>query len=324
MNRQGENSRVSGTFAAVDLGSNSFHMIVARHDSAGVEVFDRLREPVRIGAGLMPGQALDPVAVERALAALASFGKRLDELPDCRVRAVATNALRLAGDANEFIARAVTALGHPIDIITGEEEAGLIYIGVSRFLGARPRKMLVFDIGGGSTELVVGHGLDAHLLHSVQVGCVSFTDRFFPSRQVDADSMQCARMAAREAVEEYVAGLIAHGWERAFGTSGALGTLADLCETHGGEQGRISLPALAALKQQLLELRDFDRFASLGITPDRAEVLAAGLCIAEGVLEALGLEQVDVVDAAIREGLLYQVIDGSREEFSATAGSQGR
>ena len=180
--------------AAVDLGSNSFHMIVARINDGHMQVIDRLREPVRLGEGLTENKFLDPLVAERALACLERLGQRLRDFPLGSVRAVGTNTLRQLRPETRFIEQAELALGHPIEVIAGREEARLIYLGVAHGLAAGPERRLVVDIGGGSTEVIVGQRFSARLRESLHMGCVSMTRRHFADGRIGAKSMQKAEL----------------------------------------------------------------------------------------------------------------------------------
>jgi Ppx/GppA phosphatase len=191
----------AGDVAAVDLGSNSFHMLVAREDGGALRVLDRLREPVRLGGGLQADGTLDETVRARALDCLARFGQRLRGLTPQRVRAVGTNTLRQLEDGGAFVAAAEAALGHEIEVISGVEEARLVYGGVMQGLGPMPPRRLVVDIGGGSTELIIGRGGKPQLMESVSLGCVSHSRRFFGDGEITRARMRQARLAARVEME---------------------------------------------------------------------------------------------------------------------------
>src|ERR1700740_2665709 len=213
---------VPDVLAAVDLGSNSFHMVVARYSHGQLAIIDRLREMVRLAAGVAENGRIDKEVAARALACLERFGQRLRDMHADSVRVVGTNALRLAHRKQAFLERAREALGHPIEIIGGMEEARLIYSGVAHTLPSEPGRRLVADIGGGSTELVIGDGLTPLELESLQMGCVSLSERFFRDGKISAKRIERARMAARLELEPVQAAFRRRGWERCAGSSGTV------------------------------------------------------------------------------------------------------
>ncbi|MCA3149640.1 MAG: Ppx/GppA family phosphatase, partial [Rhodocyclaceae bacterium] len=221
------------TLAAVDLGSNSFHLQVARVVGEQVYPLDSLREPVRIGAGLGADKRLDEAAQQRGLNALRQFGERLRGMPIDAVRAVGTNTLRVAKNAKEFLARAEAALGFPIEVVAGREEARLIYLGVAHGLPPSPAPRLVVDIGGGSTECIIGVGLEPRKLESLYMGCVSFSMRHFADGRLSKSNFRAAETAAGTELET-IRKAFRHGeWMHAIGSSGTARALGDLLEFNG-------------------------------------------------------------------------------------------
>src|SRR5579863_361942 len=213
---------VPDVLAAVDLGSNSFHMVVARYTHGQLVIIDRLREMVRLAAGVAENGRIDKEAAARALSCLQRFGQRLRDMRADSVRVVGTNALRLAHRKQAFLERAREALGHPIEIISGMEEARLIYGGVAHTMPSEPGKRLVVDIGGGSSELVIGDGLTPLEMESLQMGCVSVSERFFRDGKISTKRIERARMAARLELEPVQAAFRRRGWEHSAGSSGTV------------------------------------------------------------------------------------------------------
>jgi exopolyphosphatase / guanosine-5'-triphosphate,3'-diphosphate pyrophosphatase len=213
---------VPDILAAVDLGSNSFHMVVARYSHGQLVIIDRLREMVRLASGVEENGRIDKDVAARALACLERFGQRLRDMHADSVRVVGTNALRLARRKQAFLERAREALGHPIEIIGGMEEARLIYSGVAHNMPSEPGRRLVADIGGGSTELIIGEGLTPLELESLQMGCVSLSERFFRDGKTSAKRLLRARVAARLELEPVTAAFRRRGWDRAVGSSGTI------------------------------------------------------------------------------------------------------
>jgi exopolyphosphatase/guanosine-5'-triphosphate,3'-diphosphate pyrophosphatase len=216
------------TLAAADLGSNSFHLEVGRVDGDQVYPLDSLKETVRLGGGINADRQLDPEAQERALEALKKFAERLRGMPRDTVRVVGTNALRVAKNAGPFLREAEKTLGFPIEVISGREEARLIYVGVVHSLPHSNHNRLVVDIGGGSTELIIGNKMKTKSVESLYMGCVSFTTRYFPDGKIDKKAMKAAELAARGQVQTIAARYEKTGWREAVGSSGTARSLAEI------------------------------------------------------------------------------------------------
>ena len=236
---------VDGMVAAVDLGSNSFHMVIARLVELGLQILDRLREPVRLAEGLRNGSPLAGEVKERALAALEMFGQRLRDLPTDRVRAVGTNTLRLASSDMEFRRDARRALGHPIEVISGQEEARLIYQGISHTNPDPGGLRLAVDIGGGSTEVMIGKGFKLRRAHSLELGCVSMSKRFFPKGTITRGRFRDAQTAVALEFRPMREELRALGWAAAIGSSGTINAAAEILRLAGLGSGEITLRAQA-------------------------------------------------------------------------------
>ncbi|MBS1139860.1 MAG: Ppx/GppA phosphatase [Proteobacteria bacterium] len=299
------------TVAAVDLGSNSFRLQVGRVVDDQIYVLDSLKEPVRLASGLTADKRLDTAAQVRALDALRRFGERLGGLDRGAVRAVATNTLRVAKNAVEFLPLAEEALGFPIEIIAGREEARLIYIGASHSLPMASHKRLVVDIGGGSTEFIIGKRHEPQLMESLYMGCVSYTQRFFPDRRIDKKRLREAQVAAAKEIE-----LIAHdfqrlGWREAVGSSGSARAIADVLELNGmnpnGESGitRVGLDKLCAL---LIKAGSAEALDLPGIKGDRLPVFPGGVAIMTAIFEELNIERMSYAEGALRLGVLYDLL----------------
>ncbi|MBS1145686.1 MAG: ppx [Proteobacteria bacterium] len=299
------------TVAAVDLGSNSFRLQVGRVVDNQIYTLDSMKEPVRLASGLMPDKRLDDASQLRALDALRLFGERLRGLDRGAVRVVATNTLRVAKNAFEFLPQAEEALGFPIEIIAGREEARLIYIGASHSLPSVAHKRLVVDIGGGSTEFIIGKRHDPQLMESLYMGCVSYTTRFFPDRRIDRKRLREAQVAAAKEIE-----LIAHeyqrlGWKEAVGSSGSARAIADVLELNGlnpnGESGitRVGLDKLCAL---LVKAGSAEALDLPGVKGDRLPVFPGGVAIMSAIFEELDIERMTYADGALRLGVLYDLL----------------
>jgi exopolyphosphatase/guanosine-5'-triphosphate,3'-diphosphate pyrophosphatase len=296
------------TIAAVDLGSNSFRLQGARVVDDQIYPLDSLRENVRLAAGLDAGKCLDEASQLRALECLARFGERLRGLPRQAVRVVGTSTLRVAKNTAEFQRKAEAALGFPIEVVAGREEARLIYLGVAHGLPPSEQRRLVVDIGGGSTECIIGTALEPFKLESLRMGCVNFTQRFFADGKVDKASLKEAELAARAEVQYVAADFKAGEWDEALGSSGTARALADILEQSGYSTAGITRDGLAQLRGAILKAGDSKRFDFPGMKPDRKPVLAAGFAVMSGIFAELGIERMTVASAAMREGILYDLL----------------
>lgn len=294
--------------AAIDLGSNSFHLVIARPTQGRLHVLDHLRERVQLGAGLDRNDRLTPAAQTRALACLKRFRQRLDGAPVAHVRAVGTQTLRRARDAQAFIARAQRTLGHPIEIIAGREEARLIYLGVAHTGAADARRRLVVDIGGGSTELIVGEGARPLQMESLQMGCVSFTRRFFADGGLKQRQLGAAEIAARLELEPFGAPFRSLGWLNAVGSSGTVRAVAGVVQAAKWCSDGISATALTRLYDQLARAGHIDRVVLPGLSAERRPVFAAGVVILRAVFSALGIERMETSAGALREGVIFDLV----------------
>ncbi len=303
----------SRAVAALDLGSNSFHLIVAQMQDGRLHVIDRLQEMVRLGGGLDERDHLLPAARARALACLARFGQRLRGFPRGSVRAVGTNTLRRMHNAAEFLNAAERVLGHPIDIIAGREEARLIYQGMARSWPDDGRPRLVIDIGGGSTEIILGQGLDAITMESLYMGCVSLSEGYFGDGVLSDKAMSRAETAARLELRP-VQAQFRHGWETVIGTSGTIRAVRSVLRAQGWTDGTITPTALRRLRAALVSARHLDRLKLPGLAADRAAVFPGGVAILLAAHESLGIKRMLVADGALREGLLYDLAGRLRRE----------
>jgi exopolyphosphatase / guanosine-5'-triphosphate,3'-diphosphate pyrophosphatase len=305
---------VPDVLAAVDLGSNSFHMVVARYSHGQLVILDRLREMVRLAAGLGDSGRLDDAATDRALRCLERFGQRLRAMHADSVRVVGTNALRRAKRKRWFLERARAALGHPIEIISGLEEARLIYSGVVHTSPSSPDKRLVIDIGGGSTEVVIGEGLNPLLLESLSVGCVGLTTICFDDGRISEKRFERARTSVRLELEPIVEAYKKLGWLQAFGSSGTVRVIADVVRRLNPDSPRITVDNLRSLADRVIAAGHVDDLDLADVDAERAPVFPAGLAILLEVVENLGIDRVRVAEGAMREGLLYDLMGRFTDE----------
>jgi exopolyphosphatase/guanosine-5'-triphosphate,3'-diphosphate pyrophosphatase len=296
------------TLAAVDLGSNSFHLQIGRVLDEQVYMLDSLREPVRLGAGLTRDKRIDRRTRTRAMEALERFAERLRGFPRGSVRAVGTSALRTARNAAAFLAEAEKTLGFPVEVIFGREEARLIYLGVAHSLAASEERRLVVDIGGGSTECIIGTGLEPQLMESLQMGCVSHSLRFFPEGRLDKSYFKRAELAAASELQRIVDVYRAAGWSHAVASSGTARSLAATLRESGLCEDGISAAALAELREKFIKAGRVERLKLPGLRDDRKPVIAGGLAIMSAVLAEFGIERLEVSDAALRQGVMYDLL----------------
>jgi exopolyphosphatase/guanosine-5'-triphosphate,3'-diphosphate pyrophosphatase len=296
------------TLAAVDLGSNSFHLQIGRVVDGQIYPLDAVREVIRLGAGLTAEKRIDRATQAAALEALAKFAERLRGFPRQAVRAVGTNALRVAKNAPQFLREARAVLGFPIEVISGREEARLIYLGVAHALPKAAHRRLVLDIGGGSTELIIGTGFEPQLTESLYMGCVSFSLKYFPEGKIDKPRMKAAELAARHELASVVGTYRAAGWDEAVGSSGTARSLENILRENGFAQEGVTREGLERLRSLLVKHEEADPERIAGLRPNRAAVLPGGLAIMSAALDELGIEAMKVSDGALRHGVLYDLL----------------
>ncbi len=296
------------TVAAVDLGSNSFHMVVAQQGDGGLVVLDRLRERVSLAEGLDESKRLKEKVTERALACLERFGQRLHEHPPGSVRAVGTSALRQAKNAEAFLTRAREVLGHPIEVVSGREEARLIYLGVAHLSAGAAHRRLVIDVGGGSTECILGEGYEALRTDSLHMGCVNFSLRFFAGGEITRERMKKAEVAAALELSPIARTYKHLGWDVCIGSSGTiLGIESVLNANHWSEHGIDEL-GLKELARALIDRGHVDRLDLPGLPADRASVLPGGFAILRAAFKIFQIKSMQTSEGAMREGILFDLL----------------
>ena len=296
------------TLGAVDLGSNSFHLAIGRVDGDQVYPLDSLKETVRLATGLTPERTLDEKAEERALKALKRFSERLAGMPREAVRVVGTNALRVAKNSGPFLRRAEEVLGFPIEVIPGREEARLIYLGVAHSLPLANHNRLVVDIGGGSTEFIIGNKMRPKAMESLYMGCVSYSGRYFPEGKIDKKAFKRAELAAREQVQTLAARYSKIGWKEAVGSSGTARSIAEILAKNGQAERGISASGLDWLRENMIAAGDFRKLDLPGLREDRIPVVAGGVAIMSAVFDELELDHMIVAEGALRDGVLWDLL----------------
>ena len=295
--------------AAIDLGSNSYHMVVARYAQGQFRVVDRLREMVRMAEGLDQRGGLAAAARDRALDCLSRFGERIRDIPPQRVRAIATNTVRSLREPQAFLVLAESALGHAIEIVSGREEARLVYLGVAHAQPSTPGELrLVMDVGGGSTECIVGSGLEAIERESLQMGCVATTRRFFENGKLSRKKWKQGLDEIGAEFQQFSYRYRELGWQDVLGSSGTIKAIGNICAEMKLTKGAITAEALPQMRDRLLEAGHIDKIDLPGLSNDRKPVIAGGLLIVEAAFKALDIERMMVSRAAMREGILYDMI----------------
>ncbi len=296
----------SSLHAAIDLGSNSFHLLVVREVSGSLQTVARIKRKVRLAAGLDADNQLSAEAIERGLHCLRLFAEQLALIPRSQIRAVATATLRIATNANQFLDEAKAILGLPIEVISGEEEARLIYQGVSQTTSGSDQRLVV-DIGGGSTELVTGSGTEATALFSLSMGCVTWLERYFTDRYLTRENFARAEEAARNMIAQVKQTLLNQGWQICVGASGTVQALQEIMVAQGMDE-QITLAKLEQLKQQAIQCGKLEELEIEGLTLERALVFPSGLSILLAIFHELNITQMSLAGGALREGLIYGMI----------------
>jgi len=304
---------IPNTIAAIDLGSNSFHMLVARTSGGEPVVVDRLREMIQLASGLDPDGRLAIDARQRALECLRRFGQRVRHMPAAAVRAVGTNTLRAAVDSEDFLIEAEQALGHSIATISGIEEARLIFLGVTQTMPDPDVRRLVVDIGGGSTELIAGEALTPEKMESLYMGCVSFSRTHFPQGRLTQENWDRAELAALQELEPISERFRAFGWQEVVGASGTIRAIATLVRIHGWSQDGITPAAIKRLRHALLKAGRINRLKLDGLTPERVSSIAGGAAILSALFQGLSIKTMRCSDGALREGLIYDLLGRIRQ-----------
>ncbi len=294
--------------AAVDLGSNSFHMIVCSLTEGNLQTLDRLKEMVRLASGLDKRNYLDAKTQERALGCLERFGQRIRNFPPESVRIVGTSTLRTAKNSQQFLEKAEKALNHPIHVISGIEEARLIYQGVAHSLGSNANLRLVMDIGGGSTEYIIGSGDTPHVKESLRMGCVQASNAFFKDGKLSKSAFAQATLFAEQRLEPVQIQFQRSNWDEAIGASGSLRSIAKVLEAKNWSNNGITREGLEQLVAHINLYTHVDELNLPDLDPERLPVFPGGVAIVYATFKSLGIEQMTVSDGALREGLIYDLL----------------
>jgi exopolyphosphatase/guanosine-5'-triphosphate,3'-diphosphate pyrophosphatase len=296
--------------AAVDLGSNSFHLLVAREVEANIQVLHREKQKICLAAGLEKGR-LSQEAIDRGVAALKQFATTLQDFHADKVKVVATYTLRKSKNLDEFLAQAAEVFPYPIEVISGQEEARLIYQGVAHYMHHEDNR-LVIDIGGGSTELIIGQGFKPLRLTSRNMGSASFSKRFFGDGKITDKAFKCAMIRAEQELEAVHSGFMQAGWQTCLGTSGTIKSLCTIIESNFGSQ-QLTYENLKWLQAEFIKAGHVDTLNLAGLSDDRKASICGGLAILLAIFELFKLQSLSYCDYALREGLLHEMQESLKQ-----------
>ncbi len=300
-------------YAAIDLGSNSFHLLVANFKSGQIFPIDSVKHMVRLAAGLDENKNISPEYLAKAYESLQSMSERIQNIPDSQIRIVGTNTLRVAKNARQFLEQAEQILGHEIEIISGREEARMLYLGVAQSTSDNPARKLVMDIGGGSTELIIGDGMKPEKRESLYMGCVSYTKQYFKQGIINQANWNRAVIHALQELNPFVQSFKNQGWNHSVGASGTMRATAAILEANQWAPSGITLEGIEQMKNRCFELGHIDQLNTLdGLSEERRPVFIGGLAIVYALMKTFSIEQMDVSGGALREGLIYEMLDGPK------------
>ncbi|QBG36225.1 phosphatase [Litorilituus sediminis] len=295
-------------YAIVDLGSNSFHLLITRLQDNKFYIVDKVKQKVRLAAGLDDNNYLTADAITRGLDCLSLFAQHLASIPKSNIKIVATATLRIAQNSQDFIQAANNILPLPINLLSGEQEASTIYTGVACTSdNALAQARLILDIGGASTEIIVGQGSQAKHLVSLNIGCVSYREKYFADGLLTSTNFEQAKNAAKNEIAKVADDFIAIGWQKALGSSGTMQALAELL-AHRNQAIIITLDLLAEVQQLLIQCTSIEQIKIDGLREDRLPVLASGLAILTALFESLNINELSLSTGALREGLLFSLV----------------
>ncbi|RDV26654.1 guanosine-5'-triphosphate,3'-diphosphate pyrophosphatase [Alteromonas aestuariivivens] len=298
-------------YAAVDLGSNSFHMVVVHVVNGSVQIIGKIKQKVRLAAGLDEHMALDDISMERGWQCLQTFSERLQDIPASNIRVVATATLRLATNAQVFIKKAEQILGHKLEVISGEEEARQIYLGVA-YTSANQGNSLVIDIGGASTEIIIGNDMQPIHLVSLDMGCVTFMERYFQNGHLSEQNFASAKAAAHALLDSVAESFLCFDWQNCLGASGTPQAITEILVTQGISDA-IRLDYLHALEQQCVACAELEQLDIEGLEESRKPIFPSGLAILISLFERLEIDTMNISGGALREGLIYGMLDNTQE-----------
>ncbi len=301
-------------YAALDMGSNSFHLIIARETENGIQVVDRYKESVRLAEGMSTSRSISNSALKRTQSCLQRISQRIRNLPKQNVRIVGTAALRDARNRDRFIDTAEEILGHPIEVISGREEARLIHLAVSYFQESGDSSRLVVDIGGGSTEVIFGRSFRPRIAESLKMGCVLVSDQFFPDGVITRERLENAIQHGEQELEVIEQTLLSQNWQEAIGTSGTIRAVLVAIQSLYPNTTEITIKGLQALQKRLISLGHIQRFTELNVSKNRTPVFAGGVAILSAVFASLKIKNMNLSPDSLREGLLHDLLGRVHDE----------
>ncbi|WP_114788069.1 guanosine-5'-triphosphate,3'-diphosphate diphosphatase [Vibrio tetraodonis] len=302
----------SPLYAAIDLGSNSFHMLIVRHIDGSIQTMAKIKRKVRLAAGLDSNNRLSQEAMQRGWDCLSLFAERLQDIDKQNIRIVGTATLRTATNADIFLSQAKQILGYKIEVIDGKEEAATIYKGVAHTSGGCGRRLVV-DIGGASTELIIGQGFDAQVLNSLKMGCVTWLENHFKDRQLSAENFESAIAAAKKTLHPVLSQYTSIGWDVCVGASGTVQALQEIMLAQGMDEV-ITHAKLKRLQKQAMLTDHLEELEIEGLTLERALVFPSGLSILIAIFELLNIDSMTLSGGALREGLVYEMVDELKQD----------
>jgi len=310
-----QNTSSPDHIAAIDLGSNSFHMIIARqHEDGSISIVDKLREPVRLAAGLVGDGIITEEVYKKALECLERFGQRIRGWEPQSIRAVGTNALRRAANTSDFLLAAENALGHSIEIISGREEARLVYLGVVKTLDSNQDDRLVVDIGGSSTEIIRGEGIAPSQLESIQLGCVTATCRYFPDGKITAKAFRSAELMAISEVQSIRYAYKKANWNAVMGAAGTIKAADSAIRALGLSKKGITASALESLAETIIKAEHLEKLKLPSVNSDRISVFPGGIAVLSAIFKTFKIENMQVAEGGLREGVLFDLLGRIRHE----------
>ncbi|MEH6713541.1 MAG: guanosine-5'-triphosphate,3'-diphosphate pyrophosphatase, partial [Paraglaciecola polaris] len=298
-------------YAAVDLGSNSFHLVIVRVVAGSVQIIGKVKQKVRLASGLGDNMMLDDESLERGWRCLETFSERLQDIPRDNIRVVATATLRLAKNAQVFTHKAEQILNHKLVVISGEEEARQIYLGVA-YTSANQGNSLVIDIGGASTEIIIGNDMEPIHLVSLNMGCVTFTERYFVNDVLSAANFEAAVSAAKELVDGVADKFVNFDWQQCLGASGTPQAITEILVAQGISDA-IRLDYLYNLRQQCIDCATLDHLIIDGLEESRRLIFPSGLAILIALFESLEIKNMQISGGALREGLIYGMLENMQQ-----------
>jgi len=310
------------TIAAIDLGSNSFHMIITKRKDDSVVVIDQLKETIRLGAGLDDKNQITDEAMERVLTCLARFGERIKHIPSNGVRIVGTNTLRRASNSSEILNKAETLLGHSIEIVSGIEEARLIYLGVAHHVVKDNGRRMVIDIGGGSTEIILGDRFEPIYIRSFEMGSAVISDTVFSNGKISPKRIRLAQLKAEAELEPYAEQYKKLNWQDVIGASGSIKSIQKVVSGMGWCSNGISADSLEKIIKKLLQISHVNELDLKGLKPDRQPVFAGGVMVLKAIFDTFNIEHMSVSQGALREGIIYDLIDREKHQDTRSTSIQ--